>query len=57
MKHLLEVKDIHTCFMMEGKKVRAVDGVSFHLDRGEIVGVVGESGSGKSVTMMSVLQM
>ena len=57
MKHLLEVKDIHTCFMMEGKKVRAVDGVSFHLDRGEIVGVVGESGSGKSVTMMSVLQL
>ena len=39
MKHLLEVKDIHTCFMMEGKKVRAVDGVSFHLDRGKIVGV------------------
>lgn len=57
MKHLLEVKDIHTCFMMEGKKVRAVDGVSLRIDRGEIVGIVGESGSGKSVTMMSVLQL
>ena len=57
MKHFLEVNGIHTCFMMEEKKVRAVDGVSFHIDRGEIVGVVGESGSGKSVTMMSVLQL
>ena len=57
MEHLLEVNGIHTCFMMEEKKVRAVHGVSFHIDRGEIVGVVGESGSGKSVTMMSVLQL
>lgn len=57
MKHLLEVKDVHTCFMMDGKKVRAVDGVSLHIDKGEIVGIVGESGSGKSVTMMSVLQL
>lgn len=57
MKHLLEVNDIRTCFMMDEKKVTAVDGVSLHLDRGEIIGIVGESGSGKSVTMMSVLQL
>ncbi len=57
MNHLLEVKNIQTCFLTDGKKVRAVDGVSLHLDRGEIIGIVGESGSGKSVTMMSVLQL
>jgi peptide/nickel transport system ATP-binding protein len=57
MEHLLEVKDIHTCFMMDGKKVKAVDGVSMYIDRGEIVGLVGESGSGKSVTMLSILQL
>lgn len=57
MKHLLEASSIRTCFMMEDKKVRAVDGVSIYLDRGEIVGIVGESGSGKSVTMMSILQL
>lgn len=57
MNHLLEIKNIQTCFKTDGLKVRAVDGVSLYLDRGEIIGVVGESGSGKSVTMMSVLQL
>jgi peptide/nickel transport system ATP-binding protein len=57
MNHLLEINNIQTCFMTNGKKVRAVDGVSMHLDRGEIIGVVGESGSGKSVTMLSALQL
>nr|WP_077613444.1 ABC transporter ATP-binding protein [Clostridium sp. Marseille-P2415] len=57
MSHLLEVKNIQTCFLTDGSKVRAVDGVSLCLDRGEIIGIVGESGSGKSVTMMSVLQL
>ncbi len=57
MNHLLEVKNIQTCFLTDGTRVRAVDGVSLHLDRGEVIGIVGESGSGKSVTMMSVLQL
>lgn len=57
MEHLLELKNIQTCFKTDGKMVRAVDGVSLYLDRGEIVGIVGESGSGKSVTMMSMLQL
>lgn len=57
MNHLLEIKTIRTCFKNDGKRVRAIDGVSLHLDRGEIIGIVGESGSGKSVTMMSMLQL
>ncbi|MCC8103739.1 MAG: ABC transporter ATP-binding protein [Clostridiales bacterium] len=57
MSHLLEIKEIQTCFRMSGKRVRAVDGISMYLDRGEIIGIVGESGSGKSVTMLSMLQL
>ncbi len=56
-KHLLEIKDIETCFKTDGKMVCAVDGVSMYLNPGEIIGIVGESGSGKSVTMMSMLQL
>ena len=57
MSHLLELNSIQTCFRMDGKRVRAVDGISMHIDRGEIIGIVGESGSGKSVTMLSMLQL
>lgn len=57
MEHLLEIKNIETCFKTDGKLVKAVDGVSMYLDPGEIIGIVGESGSGKSVTMMSMLQL
>ena len=57
MEHVLEVRDLVTVFNIDGKDASAVDHVSFHLDKGEIIGVVGESGSGKSVTMMSLLKL
>ncbi|MET4037938.1 ABC transporter ATP-binding protein [Bradyrhizobium sp. JR19.8] len=56
-ERVLEVSDLRTVFGSRKVKVHAVNGVSFHLDRGEILGVVGESGSGKSVTMMSMLKL
>jgi oligopeptide/dipeptide ABC transporter ATP-binding protein len=57
MSHLLEVKNLKTVFDTEAGQVAAVDGVSFHINEREIVGVVGESGSGKSVTQLSVMQL
>ena len=55
--HLLEVNDLQTQFPTRSGLVRAVDGVSFHLDRGELLGLVGESGCGKSITALSVMRL
>ena len=55
--YLLEVKDLHTSFFTPAGEVKAVNGVSFNLDHGKVLGIVGESGSGKSVTAYSVMQI
>jgi peptide/nickel transport system ATP-binding protein/oligopeptide transport system ATP-binding protein len=57
MSHLLEVKNLQTHFQTRAGVVRAVDGVSFQLDRGELLGLVGESGCGKSVTALSIMRL
>ena len=57
MAHLLEVNDLKTHFPTRAGLVRAVDGVSFYLDRGELLGLVGESGCGKSMTALSVMRL
>ncbi len=54
---LLEVKGLHTSFYTRDGIVRAVDGIDFAVDRGEIMGLVGESGCGKSVTSLSIMRL
>ena len=57
MSLLLAVKDLRTQFKTDRGLVKAVDGVSFHVNEQEIVSIVGESGCGKSVTQLSVMQL
>ena len=54
---LLEVRNLQTSFFTDAGEVRAVNGISFNLERGKVLGIVGESGSGKSVTAYSILQI
>jgi oligopeptide/dipeptide ABC transporter ATP-binding protein len=56
-KNTLEVKELKTYFFTRRGVVRAVDGVSFYLKKGETLGLVGESGCGKSVTCFSIIRM
>ena len=56
-ERLLEVRDLQTVFRMRDGVVRAVDGATFGVDRGEVLGLVGESGCGKSVTSLSILRL
>lgn len=56
-KPLISVQNLHTSFFTDSGEVCAVNGVSFDLDHGEILGIVGESGSGKSVTAYSIMQI
>ena len=57
MSHLLEVKNLETQFPTRAGLVRAVNDVSFYLDRGELLGLVGESGCGKSITALSIMRL
>ena len=56
-KRLIEVEDLRVYFPLEDETVKAVEGVSWHIDKGETLAVVGESGSGKSVTAMSLMRL
>jgi peptide/nickel transport system ATP-binding protein/oligopeptide transport system ATP-binding protein len=57
MSHLLEIRNLQTHFPTRAGLVKAVDGVSFHLDCGELLGLVGESGCGKSITALSIMRL
>jgi len=56
-ERILEVKNLTTSFKTDRGIMKAVDGVSFHVEKGEILGLVGESGCGKSVTSQSIMRL
>ncbi|PKR77216.1 peptide ABC transporter ATP-binding protein [Halalkalibacillus sediminis] len=54
---ILDVKDLRTSFFDDNGEIKAVDGVSFTVEKGKTIGIVGESGSGKSITALSILRL
>lgn len=56
-KRLLDVQDLRTYFIRDRSVTKAVDGVSFHVDENETLGIVGESGSGKTLSSLSILRL
>ncbi|GAJ05664.1 unnamed protein product, partial [marine sediment metagenome] len=54
---LLEVKNLKTYFYTDEGVVRAVDGISFDIKKGETLGMIGESGCGKSVSALSIMRL
>ena len=57
MQELLKIEDLRTHFFTHDGTVKAVDGVSLQINRGETLGIVGESGCGKSVTALSIMRL
>ena len=57
MEKILDVRELRTNFYTDEGVVKAVDGISYHINKGECVGLVGESGCGKSVSAMSILRL
>ncbi|AND42971.1 MAG: ABC transporter ATP-binding protein [Bacillota bacterium] len=57
MNRLLEVKDLHVNFNSKNQHIQAVRGISFHVNKGEVLAIVGESGCGKSVTAKSIMKL
>ena len=55
--HLLEINDLKVSFFTPAGEVKAVNGVSYDLDEGRVLGIVGESGSGKSVSVSAMMQL
>ena len=56
-QRLLELDNVHVHFPLREGLVKAVNGVSYHVDRGEVLGIVGESGSGKSITARAIMRL
>lgn len=55
--NILEIKDLRTSFFTSSGEIKAVNGISFNVEKGKVLGIVGESGSGKSVTAYSIMQI
>ena len=56
-EHLLEISDLRVSFFTPAGEVKAVNGVTYDLDEGRVLGIVGESGSGKSVSVSALMQL